>query len=290
MRNRLHVFLLAMMCLARFVLASADSGGGSRVTMGVVGRIRMIAIPGGSFLMGYDYVPDRGGDDRVNRYYPDEQPVHVVTVSPFLMSETEVTRRQYAAVMGEDPSSFPGGGDLPVTNVGADDALVFCNRLSESAGLEPCYDPETGRCDLSKNGFRLPTEAEWEYACRAGTRTHFCSGNTVSDLDRVGWYIGNSDGRVHSVALKEPNVWGLYDMHGNVWEFCYDGYDAARHFGNYPASDVTDPVGFEHFNYRIMRGGGWFSAPSECRSAVRGAFWTGGGSHYIGFRVVRSVR
>ena len=238
--------------------------------------------------MGNDYVPG-APNDPVNRYYPDEQPVHRVTLSAFWMGETEVTQAQYRAAAGKNPSAFPGD-DLPVTNVSADAAVVFCNLLSTAAGLEPCFDEKTGKCDFSKNGFRLPTEAEWEYACRAGTRTHFSSGNTAADLDRAGWYAGNNGGKPRPAAKKAPNPWGLFDMHGNVFEFCYDGFDETYHAGNYHPEPQTNPTGYGIFNLRIMRGGGWASAPSECRSAARGCFWTGGGASYLGFRVARSVR
>lgn len=249
--------------------------------------ITMLSLPAGSFQMGHDYKNDPSLSGKVNVYYSDEQPVHTVTLSAFQMSVTEITQGQYTSMTGKNPSTFTGNGNLPVTNLGATEALKFCNMLSEAAGLEPCFDEKTGKCDFSKKGFRLPTEAEWEYACRAGTSTHFSNGNTEDDLDRSGWYEDNSGGRTHPVGMKEPNAWGLYDMHGNVFEFCYDGYDEAKNHSTYPAESVADPINFENFNYRMMRGGGWFSAPSECRSFTRSKFWTGGGNYYIGFRVVR---
>ncbi|MFC1539318.1 formylglycine-generating enzyme family protein [Candidatus Latescibacterota bacterium] len=249
----------------------------------------MVTIPAANFEMGYRFEYDPNIPDKVNRYFGDEQPVHPVTLSPYQIGKTEVTQELYERIMGENPSSFIGN-DLPVTNLGATGALEFCNKLSESAGLEPAYDPETGKVDFSKNGFRLPTEAEWEYACRAGTSTIFHSGMTAADLDRVGWYLANSGGKTHPVAQKEPNAFGLYDMHGNVFEFCYDGYSDPPVESSYPAVHVTDPINSEDFNYRMMRGGGWFSEPYSCRSYTRSKFWTGGGNYYIGFRLARSVR
>lgn len=254
----------------------------------VIHGIAMVSIPGGSFQMGHNYVYDPAIPDNVNKYYRDEQPVHKVTLSAFRMSATEITQEQYKKVAGQNPSTFTGDTNLPVTNVSADAAFEFCNMLSEAAGFEPCYDPKTKRCDFSKNGFRLPTEAEWEYACRAGTTTTlFNTGNTESNLNRSGWYIRNSGGKTHPVACKEPNTWGFYDMHGNVWEFCYDGFLQDTSYGPYPAETVTDPIGIEYHDMRVMRGGGWFSEPSDCRSSVKSCFWTGGGNYYIGFRVVR---
>lgn len=256
----------------------------------VIKGITMVLIPAGSFMMGHDYVNITGNVDKVNVYYSDEQPMHRVTLNAFQIGATEITQGQYKAVTGVNPSTFTGDDNLPVTNVSADEALIFCNKLSEAAGMEPCYDPKTGKCNFSKNGFRLPTEAEWEYACRAGTRTQFSTGDTEKDLDRAGWYIVNSGGRTHPVSQKKPNAWGIYDMHGNVFEFCYDGYDERYTGGNYNPESVTNPKGIENFNLRIMRGGGWFSEPSVCRSAARSNFWTGGGNYYVWFRVVRSVK
>jgi len=255
----------------------------------VIQGITLITIPAGSFLMGNDYTHGQP-DDPVNRFYPDEQPVHRVTLNSFQIGATEITQAQYKAVTGNNPSTFSGDDTLPVTNVSANDAIAFCNKLSATAGFDPCYDEKTGKCDFSKNGFRLPTEAEWEYACRAGTRTHFNTGNILADLDRAGWFIGNSGNRTHPVARKIPNAWGLYDMHGNVFEFCYDGFDQTYSAGNYRPEPQTNPVGCEAFDLRITRGGGWFSAACDCRSATRSNFWTGGGNYYVGFRVARSVR
>lgn len=256
----------------------------------VIKGITMVSIPAGSFMMGHDYVNTAGKIDKVNVYYSDEQPVHRVTLNAFQIGATEITQGLYKGVTGLNPSTFTGDDNLPVTNVSANDALAFCNKLSEAAGLEPCCDPKTGKCDFSKNGFRLPTEAEWEYACRAGTRSQFSTGDTENDLDRAGWYIANSGGRTHPVAKKTPNSLGLYDMQGNVFEFCYDGYDETYTGGNYSPESVANPKGLEIFNLRIMRGGGWFSEPSVCRSAARSTFWTGGGNYYIGFRVARSMK
>jgi len=288
MNKTLYCIAVALTTLSVLSMASCSGERSAVGTREVVGGIPMITIPAGSFRMGYDYASGPQGAETPSVYYPDEQPVHTVRVSAFRIGETEITQRRYEAVMGDNPSAFRGD-DLPVTNLGATQALLFCNKLSEASGLEPCYDPGTGKVDFSKNGFRLPTEAEWEYACRAGTTTHFNTGDTAAVLDATGWYIKNSGGTSHPVAGKTPNAWGLYDMHGNVWEFCYDGFNDAYPFGDYPDEPVIDPKGHDNFNYRIMRGGGWFSEASECRSAVRGKFWTGGGCNYLGFRVAQSV-
>ena len=184
-------------------------------------------IPGGSFRM---------GDIQNFNEYSQEKPVHDVTLSGFEMSIYEITQGQYESIIGSNPSKNTGvGADYPVYYVSWYDAATFCNRLSEQAGYDKCYT-ESGNweCDFSKNGFRLPTEAEWEYACRAGTDTYFHTGNELSsdgstsaDLDKAGWYwfnLGNSSFTSHIVGAKEPNVFGLYDMHGNMWEWCNDWY------------------------------------------------------------------
>jgi len=230
----------------------------------IVQGITMVSVPGGTFAMGHAYVNDPGADLAVNVYFPEEQPVHTVTLSAFSIGATEITREQYALIMGENPSTFSGDPDLPVTNLGASKALEFCNRLSESAGLDPCYDPSTGTVDFSRNGFRLPTEAEWEYACRAGSDTQFSSGNTSGDLDRAGWFRGNSGGSTHPVGQKEANAWGLYDMHGNVAEWCLDWHE-----GSLGEGAATDPPGPTSGDFRATRGGDWDRPPRRCRSAYR---------------------
>ena len=285
LQDKVLILLVAVL----ITLGGCGSASTPRVTEEEIAGYIMVSIPGATFDMGYLFEYDPSIPDNVNRYISDEQPVHEVTLSPYQIGKTEVTQALYERIMGENPSTFKGS-DLPVTNVGASRALEFCNSLSEASGLEKAYDPETGKVDFSKNGFRLPTEAEWEYACRAGTTTIFSTGMTAADLDRAGWYIDNSDGKTHPVAQKEPNAFGLYDMHGNVFEFCYDGYSDPPVEAAYPPQHVTDPISSEDFNYRMMRGGGWFSEPYSCRSYTRSKFWTGGANYYIGFRLARSLR
>ncbi len=259
----LSAFLL---CLAGPVDSAAQS-----IEPSDIHGIRMMPIPGGDFSMGDD-VED------------DEQPIRRVTIDAFGMSATEITQGQYRAVTGENPSHFTGDDDLPVESVTWFDAIAFCNALSVEAGLEPCYDVESGSCDFSKNGFRLPTEAEWEYACRAGTATGFYLGETERDLAAAGWYgydSGNSLEKTHPVAEKEPNKWGLYDMHGNVLEWTNDWY------GGYDSAGTDNPTGPDSGAYKSLRGGSWFSEASYCRCAFRINDKPDRTGYFTGFRVVR---
>jgi formylglycine-generating enzyme required for sulfatase activity len=233
------------------------------------GEILMVPIHAGNFQMGSD---------------PGEQPVHTVTFDySFEMSATEITQAQYEEAMGTNPSSFTGDNNRPVENVSWNNAVTFCNALSEAEGLEPCYDLSTWECDFSKNGYRLPTEAEWEYACRAGTTTNYNTGDSESDLDRAGWYKSNSGNTTHAVGGQEANSYDLYDMHGNVSEWCNDRY------GVYSSESQTNPTGPEDGSDRVIRGGSWYSEAINCRSAFRYHYSTDFSNHLIGFRVVRGV-
>ena len=247
---------------------------------------KMALIPAGSFRMGN--ITDH--PDGANR----EKPVHEVSITrPFLMGRTEVTQAQYEAVMGSNPSYFKGP-DMPVERVSWYDAVEFCNELSRQEGLDPCYSGSGASilCDFTANGYRLPTEAEWEYACRAGMETDFHTGNmTHSDtspldpaLDRAGWYYGNSGGSTHPVGEKEANAYGLYDMHGNVWEWCWD-WNAVDYYASSPAEDPRGPVSGSH---RVLRGGSWGYNARICRSAFRGFNNPDYLNLDIGFRLVRT--
>jgi formylglycine-generating enzyme len=232
----------------------------------------MALIPAGTFRMG-NITNNSSGS-------ADEKPVHEVTIThSFLMSRTEVTQAKWKAVMGptNNPSSFKGDS-LPVESVTWYDAVSYCNLLSQQEGLETCYIGNlTGTnivCDFTANGYRLPTEAEWEYACRDGTdTTDLYSGNITNSLcspidpamDRVGWYCGNTTVVTKSVRQKIPNKFGLFDMHGNVWEWCWDWYSSTY----YKSNAVSDPCGPAAGTSRILRGGGWNNDAYSCRSASR---------------------
>ena len=219
--------------------------------------MRFKLIPAGEFLMGTP-----GSQPGVDN---NESPQHRVKIStPFHMAVHEVTQGQFEKVMGRNPSEFKGT-TRPVDNVSWDDAVEFCTKLSKMDTRFFC---------------RLPTEAEWEYACRAGTTTPYSCGDRLTSL--YAWSQDDGDAGTHPVGKLQPNAWGLYDMHGNVWEWCLDYYDAEY----YVASPKTDPAGFATGSDRTVRGGGWADTNWTCRSAYRYKAASDKRSRYIGFRVV----
>jgi acetoin utilization deacetylase AcuC-like enzyme/formylglycine-generating enzyme required for sulfatase activity len=218
----------------------------------------MVLIPAGRFRMG------SAGVER------DEEPVHEVSVDAFLMDRYEVTQEQWAKLAGRseflaaDPSHFKGP-DRPVEMVSWDLAALYCNVRSRAEGLEACYDEETGECNFDANGYRLPTEAEWEYACRAGSDGDFLFGSEPRHLKQYAWYAENAAKRTHPVGQKKPNAWGLYDMHGNVAEWCNDHYDE-DYYQTSPKENPTGPAEAEQY---VLRGGAWNCTANACRSARR---------------------
>ena len=195
-------------------------------------------IPPGGFLMGGDQADD-------------EKPKHLVDISKgFFLGVHPVTQAQWISVMGSNPSHFTGDEDCPVESVSWFDAMEFCKMLAEKTGK-----PIT-----------LPTEAEWEYACRAGTTTDYYTGNGEESLKKAGWYASNSMSSTQAVGKLVGNAWNLHDMHGNVWEWCLDGLRA------YSMEPATDPEGPEGRNVeRVVRGGAWGNLPTHCRTACR--YW-----------------
>ena len=198
------------------------------------------------------------------RYIEETQ--HRVTLSQgFHLGATEVTQAQWESVMGSNPSNFKGR-DLPVEQVSWEDAMSFCRKLTER-------ERAAGRLTAG-DAYTLPSEAQWEYACRAGT-----TGAYAGDLESMAWYDPNSGGKTHAVGTKRANAWGLYDMHGNVYEWCSDWYEA------YPSGSVADPTGARSGPDRVNRGGSWYNDASYCRSAPRSGDDPGGRSRYLGFRL-----
>ena len=212
----------------------------------------MVAIEGDEFEMG-------DGLD-------DDNPVHTVRLDAFEIGAMPVTQAQYEAIMGVKPSHFEGP-DRPVESVSWDNAMEFCKRLSEKTGRK----------------YTLPTEAQWEYACRAESKGKYCFGDDESQLGEFAWYGANSDDETHPVGMKKPNNWGLYDMHGNVWEWCHDWYDE-DYYNQEEASD--NPRGPSEGSFRVNRGGSWSNTPQYCRSACRNSYTPGYRSYILGFRVL----
>jgi formylglycine-generating enzyme len=236
--------------------------------------IELIAVQGGSFDMG-----SNDGDS-------DEKPIHSVTLSDFYIGKYEVTQEQYEKVMGKNPSDFKNSGkNAPVESVTWYDAVEFCNKLSEQEGLQKCYSGSGNsiKCDFSKNGYRLPTEAEWEYAAKGGSKSKGYKYSGSNNLGEVGWYEDNSGGKTHSVGGKKSNELGIYDMSGNVWEWCWDWY------GDYSSSAQTNPHGQGSGSYRVLRGGSWFYYARYCRTANRNVNLYPTYSNFnVGFRLSRA--
>jgi formylglycine-generating enzyme required for sulfatase activity len=264
--------------------------------------MKLVRIPRGTFQMGSPIEEEDGENDEVQ---------HQVTISKdYYLGVTEVTQGQYQKVMGSNPSYFQkrvirksDSSMYPVELVSWEDAVEFCKKLSELQ-----KEKKAGRA------YRLPTEAEWEYACRAGSTTAYCFGGNSKSLGDYAWFGNNSGSKeldadalwsktkddmeetqkyldtlfsagcsTHPVGEKKPNAWGLYDMHGNVWEWCSDWY------GDYPESAVSDPAGQREGGSRVYRGGSWFFGAAFCRSAVRRRLGPSQRDNsFIGFRVALS--
>jgi formylglycine-generating enzyme required for sulfatase activity len=206
-------------------------------------RDRMVHVAPGEVLI---------GNEQTSR-------VTMVISQPFLIDKYPVTQEDYLNVMGRNPSKFMGP-HLPVDSVSWLDAITFCNRLSELSGLESVYNirGKESTINFAANGYRLPTEAEWEYCCRGGIQA-----DRYGQIDSIAWYNGNSEDRTHEVGIKEANGFGLYDMLGNVWEWCNDWYQR-----RYPEEKLVDYTGPESGFERVLRGGSW----SDLQDCVRSSF------------------
>jgi sulfatase modifying factor 1 len=232
--------------------AAADSNKVEAVSNKTVAdpKAEMISIPAGRFTMG-------------DKEEVDATP-HEIAVSAFAIDKHLVTQGQYQKVMGSNPSRWKGDKN-PVEQVRWSDAVKFCNKRSELEGLQPCYNLETWTCNFEANGYRLPTEAEWEYACRAGTTTAYFFGDNPAKLGDYAWFDKNSGLRPRPVGEKQPNPWGLYDMCGNVWQWCNDFYKVDY----YQESPKEDPRGPKAGETKVVRGGAWKSSNDICRSGYR---------------------
>jgi formylglycine-generating enzyme len=239
----------------------------------------MIFVQGGSFEMG----------DHFNEGSGDELPVHTVTLNSFYIGQYEVTQGEYEAVMGSNPAHYNGVGDnYPVYYVTWYNAVEYCNALSIQEGLTPCYDTSDWSCDFSADGYRLPTEAEWEYAARGGVNWEddyrYSGCHEESELTDYAWYDDNSGSQTHEVETKLPNQLGIYDMSGNVYEWCNDWYD----YDYYESSPLDNPLGPGSGSDRVRRGGSWYYFADYCRVANRSVSFPGYSFYNLGFRVLRA--
>ena len=218
----------------------------------------MVYVPGGTFTMG-------GTSEQGSDAYDDEKPTHNVTLSSYYICKYEVTQALWRAVMGSNPSNFKGD-NLPVESVSWNDCQAFINRLNSYTG----------------RNFRLPTEAEWEFAARGGNYSRHYKYSGSNYIDDVAWYIDNSNKRPHPVGTKQPNELSIYDMSGNVGEWCSDWY------GSYSSYSQSNPTGATSGSYRVERGGSWVSGARYCRTSSRGGSTPGYCSDGIGLRLVLS--
>jgi formylglycine-generating enzyme required for sulfatase activity len=267
MTRPVSIFLSSLFILGMIQLGCQTYAQSPKTITNSIG-MKLVLIPKGTFMMGSP-IEEEGADN-------DEEQHQVTIGKDYYLGVTEVTQGQYEKVMGTNPSYFQkrviGKSDssmYPVEKVSWEDAVEFCKKLSELP-----EEKKAGRV------YRLPTEAEWEYACRAGSKAAYSFGANSKTLGDYAWFGESSGSQTHPVGEKKANAWGLYDMHGNVWEWCSDWY------GKYPKGSVSDPSGPSEGWDRVGRGGGWRDEAASCRSAGRDA---GGPSvRFSGFRVALS--
>ncbi len=236
--------------------------------------IAMIFVQGGTFQMGS------------NDGNSDEKAVHSVTVNDFYIGKYEVTQKEWKEIMGSNPSNWKSD-NLPIERVSWYDAVEFCNKKSDKEGLTRCY---TGsgkkiKCNFSTKGYRLPTEAEWEYASKGESQSAKYKYSGSYNIKDIAWYKSNSGGKTHPVGTKQANELGIYDMSGNVWEWCNDWYDESY----YSKSPSHNPKGCDSGSYRVLRGGGWYGSVSACHEYSRHRGAPSGSHSSLGFRLAISV-
>lgn len=259
---------------------SSSSGPAAMPVVKTASGLEMVSLPGGKFKMGSD-----GGE-------ANAKPVHEVTVKPFLIDRTEIPQAVFLKIFGPAKTHFKGD-TLPIEQVPWASAVRFCNARSKAEGLTPCYDEDTGTCNFEANGYRLPTEAEWEYAARAGSDADWCFGGDVRKLGDYGWFKDNSENKTHAVGQKKPNAWGLYDMYGNVAEWTNDIYDE-NYYKNSPADDPRGGKDLDDNPKFTIRGGAYRFEANTVNSAWRRGEFPGEvdgciDGDYLGFRCVRNA-
>lgn len=244
----------------------------------------LVLVEGGGFMMGAEGIFKPG----IDRGEYDEYPKHTVILSDYYISKTEVTQSQWESVMGNNPSEFKGDNN-PVENVNWYDALEFCNKLSEMEGFEKCYSTKKGffsseltyQCNFEANGYRLPTEAEWEFGARGGNKSEGYKFSGSSVIYNVAWFENNSENKTNPVGTKDPNELGLFDMSGNVEEWCWDWYGEEY----YKVSPYNDPKGPDSGEKRIQRGDCYWGR--YLRVADRGSNYPERDYQNVGFRIAR---
>lgn len=246
----------------------------------------MILVEGGKYMMGSN-----------STLAANEKPAHEVMVNSFYMAKTECTFQEFDAFCKATGWRLPdddykwGRGNRPVLDVKWVDALMYCNWLSQQENLTQCYQIEFKgstikvECSFEANGYRLPTEAEWEYAARGGNKSKGFNASGSNNVDEIAWYNGNSNNKSQPVGLKKPNELGIHDLNGNVWEWCWDWYDEKYYSG----SPKDNPKGPKSSKYRVLRGGSWNYLGSFCTVTQRYLLVPDHRSCFYGFRVVRTA-
>ncbi|HEV8543348.1 MAG TPA: formylglycine-generating enzyme family protein [Verrucomicrobiae bacterium] len=255
---------------------------GAPIEIATASGIEMVYLPGGEFAMGAD-----NGN-------PDEAPAHKVKLTPFAIDKYEVCQEMFEKVQLPNPSHWNENPKKPVERVRWRDAKQYCNERSVLEKLKPVYNEKTADWDpdFSASGYRLPTEAEWEYACKAGTDAAFDFGQS-DKLRQFAWFADNAEEKTHAIAQKKPNRWGIYDLYGNVSEWCEDVY-SPTYYKESPGVDPAGPPSPRKDVKRVMRGGSWKSSAEMCRSTFRQGQKTGDTdacfyTDYCGFRCVRRI-
>jgi formylglycine-generating enzyme len=261
---------------------TAKSGDAGPLVITTKSGVEMVYLPGGEFMM---------GDDRGN---PDERPAHKVKLSAFLMDRLEVTHAMFTMAQLPNPSHWQDSPQKPVERVRWRDAKRYCNERSILEGLKPCYNEKTPDwdCDYTANGYRLPTEAEWEYACRARGEDAYDFGSP-DKLRQYAWFAENAEQKTHPTGQKKPNAFGICDLYGNVSEWCEDVY-SPEYYKVSPAVDPRGPANPGKDVKRVIRGGSWKFSADQCRATARVGERTGNtdacfSTDYCGFRCVRRV-
>ncbi len=257
MKNLLKTIVFVLIPII-FIINSVAYGQKNKIFTVNGVEFNMVFVEGGTFTMGA--TSEQGSDA-----YSSEKPTHSVTLSDYYIGETEVTQGLWKAVMGSNPSYFKGD-NLPVEQVSYEDVKTFITKLNQKTGKT----------------FRLPTEAEWEYAARGGKKSKGYKYSGSNNIGDVAWYDKNSNDKTHPVKTKQPNELGIYDMSGNVWEWCSDWY------GSYSRNAQTNPQGPSSGSYRVLRGGSWPDYAEYCRVADRDGNDPSDGSDNLGFRLALS--